>query len=656
MSLENLPPNTDSSSPISVPPKPEEAPKDKTVKNEPVRVAKYGFYFSLNTSELTKSISKLYRPHELTRIFKNIANYSTSLNEKLTELKDKIISQFEKQVPTIKPEIKLKDYINLPENERSKYTFPKFNIGELDSLVSETDIRHALSGKSEAEIEKAIKDAKIQMNHKIHYLSIENSYNQFSTQKEPDLNRLEGSIKEIAHFMEKEINPEVKKGLEKLQNQFKEFKSYHTLRSSLNHPEKLDAMITAGLADDPMRTFHSVNKLSTNPETSENATKISPRVCKEVLDHIKTLSESSPLEALKHLDSFEKSTIGKNHLTIADGGGAGKTAFDILTREVVRNSLNAIQKNGETNPFETLNQLNEMRTTKGWDRFSVDPALKNQFNKIYNDCISEISKSMTAKTTSIYSQLSPEELINSAKYAPGTTERETACLNLIELNKTSTRISDFISAKILSHDDLNQRAFELEKWIDIGHQCLMNKDFQTADSIFLGLNKNEINRLKKTWAELSPKTLKKYESLEKEISDIAKSPMNQKDQQGIIPLTRSPIGLITKLLDDIKTKTRENKDLEITNLELEKKEMTEENQKKISDNKTRIKNNIKYNDKAQVKVDDTISMLMQFKEEAGIRSENVPQEPIAQIFEWDSTGWQEKAFLRSKQLEPKQEQ
>ncbi|KAJ1677526.1 hypothetical protein EV182_005981, partial [Spiromyces aspiralis] len=102
--------------------------------------------------------------------------------------------------------------------------------------------------------------------------------------------------------------------------------------------------------------------------------------------------------------------------------------------------------------------------------------------------------------------------------------------NVKNMCKWSTQISWWVSYLILRETTAEKRARVLKYFIRVGERCLYLKNYEAVMAIRGGFNSSSVQRLKKTWALLSSKTMRMHDELQNSI----KSERNHKEYREIV--------------------------------------------------------------------------------------------------------------------------
>jgi len=129
----------------------------------------------------------------------------------------------------------------------------------------------------------------------------------------------------------------------------------------------------------------------------------------------------------------------------------------------------------------------------------------------------EIAQQMCIKDMNLFQKIGLNELqfqvyskSNSKELAP----------NVDNLVEDFNRTSYWVATEIVTTVRLKERAKTMKRFIDLASNLLKLGNFHSMMAIISGLNLSFVNRLKKTWEELSRAYLKKFASLTEILSGI----------------------------------------------------------------------------------------------------------------------------------------
>ncbi|KAL3427731.1 RasGEF domain-containing protein [Phlyctema vagabunda] len=122
----------------------------------------------------------------------------------------------------------------------------------------------------------------------------------------------------------------------------------------------------------------------------------------------------------------------------------------------------------------------------------------------------ELARQLTIKEMTIFCSIMPDELLGSE----WTKRSGSNALNVRAMSTLSTDLSNLVADTILHHDDFKKRALTIKQWIKIAHRCLELNNYDSLMAIICTLNSSTIERLKATWAAVSPRRRDMLKSLQ----------------------------------------------------------------------------------------------------------------------------------------------
>lgn len=216
------------------------------------------------------------------------------------------------------------------------------------------------------------------------------------------------------------------------------------------------------------------------------------------------------LDELKNgTTKLSKNKSKKGEIKVKETSGLGLIVIDKKSKTAFKEMQLAAReelKNKDSNPLEVLDLLNKMQSS-AWGKIVLkhSPKLKGRFEKTVHEAIERCVKESRQQFTACLSQVTEQELLDNRKYA-GKKDYALHCPHLALHAELSNNISYSVANKILSKIDLKERIMTLDMYIKIAHLAYKEGDYSTANAIFIGLNQSSVDRLKKTFEALSPKT------------------------------------------------------------------------------------------------------------------------------------------------------
>ncbi|GAM17522.1 hypothetical protein SAMD00019534_006970 [Acytostelium subglobosum LB1] len=125
---------------------------------------------------------------------------------------------------------------------------------------------------------------------------------------------------------------------------------------------------------------------------------------------------------------------------------------------------------------------------------------------------SEIARQLTIIEAGIFGRINPREF---QEQSWSKEHLKPLSPNIMDLINRANKFSFWVASQILWQEDVESRVRVIEKFLNIAKFLREMNNFNTALNIFAGLNQSSINRLKKTFAQVSQPSLAIYTSLEK---------------------------------------------------------------------------------------------------------------------------------------------
>ena len=129
----------------------------------------------------------------------------------------------------------------------------------------------------------------------------------------------------------------------------------------------------------------------------------------------------------------------------------------------------------------------------------------------------ELARQFTIMQSRIFCAIQPEELLGSE----WTRKHDSKAVNLKAMSALSTDLGNLVADTILQLE-LKKRAVVIKQWVKIACCCLELNNYDALMAIICSLNSSIVQRLKKTWDVVSPKTMAKFDYL-KTIVDFARN-------------------------------------------------------------------------------------------------------------------------------------
>ncbi|KAJ9652438.1 Ras guanine nucleotide exchange factor bud5 [Neophaeococcomyces mojaviensis] len=130
----------------------------------------------------------------------------------------------------------------------------------------------------------------------------------------------------------------------------------------------------------------------------------------------------------------------------------------------------------------------------------------------------ELARQLTIKTSQIFCSILPEELLG----AEFTKQSNSLAVNVRAMSTLSNDLANLVIDSILQLDVAKKRAAVIKQWIKVASKCVALHNYDTLMAILASVNSTSVQRLKKTWDLISPKTKATFEELKK-VVDHAKN-------------------------------------------------------------------------------------------------------------------------------------
>jgi hypothetical protein len=122
----------------------------------------------------------------------------------------------------------------------------------------------------------------------------------------------------------------------------------------------------------------------------------------------------------------------------------------------------------------------------------------------------EIALRLCAIEFTLFKRILPRELMNLNWTRPA---NRSLCVNTLEMIARSNNVAFWVSTKILSADE-SHRVNTIEKMVEIADALCNMRAYNPLMGVLGGLNQQPVQRLKKTWARVSPKHVQLFAKLD----------------------------------------------------------------------------------------------------------------------------------------------
>ncbi|KAJ3187303.1 hypothetical protein HDU85_006591 [Gaertneriomyces sp. JEL0708] len=120
----------------------------------------------------------------------------------------------------------------------------------------------------------------------------------------------------------------------------------------------------------------------------------------------------------------------------------------------------------------------------------------------------EVARQLTVMESGLYARIMPSEFLKQAwSETAGDKEGKGKSVNVRAMIATSNQITGWVASSILMEKDLKKRSQIMKQFIYIADRCRNLNNFNTLMSIIAGLNSAPIHRLKRTWDQLSQRSM-----------------------------------------------------------------------------------------------------------------------------------------------------
>ncbi|KAI8997908.1 ras guanine nucleotide exchange factor domain-containing protein [Gaertneriomyces semiglobifer] len=120
----------------------------------------------------------------------------------------------------------------------------------------------------------------------------------------------------------------------------------------------------------------------------------------------------------------------------------------------------------------------------------------------------EVARQLTVMESGLYARIMPSEFLKQAwSETAGDKDGKGKSVNVRAMIATSNQITGWVASSILMEKDLKKRSQIMKQFIYIADRCRNLNNFNTLMSIIAGLNSAPIHRLKRTWDQLSQRSM-----------------------------------------------------------------------------------------------------------------------------------------------------
>ncbi len=125
----------------------------------------------------------------------------------------------------------------------------------------------------------------------------------------------------------------------------------------------------------------------------------------------------------------------------------------------------------------------------------------------------EMARQMTIRDCELFSHITPMECLHrcwSSKHGKVGSTR-----HVVDFINNSTKLTNWVSYIVLRQRDIKKRVAVIRYFIMVAEKCRRYNNFSSMTAILTALCHSTIHRLKKTWTQVSPKTMSSLESMNK---------------------------------------------------------------------------------------------------------------------------------------------
>ncbi|KAI9223650.1 ras guanine nucleotide exchange factor domain-containing protein [Blastocladiella britannica] len=177
---------------------------------------------------------------------------------------------------------------------------------------------------------------------------------------------------------------------------------------------------------------------------------------------------------------------------------------------------------------ETMEQKSD-----DYERLINDQRGASQKSKTMDSMIMAYSAVQVAQQLSLYDQrlfkvIHPTEYLNEIFVKKVPDETQTPSLDFF--SSRCDLESHWVATEILMVKDVKRRAAVMSQFIEIGWQCLQLNNFFSMLDVYSGLTMRPVERLAKTWKQMSDDDMAKFEEMKK-TCDPSKNMLNMRKRQ-----------------------------------------------------------------------------------------------------------------------------
>jgi len=167
----------------------------------------------------------------------------------------------------------------------------------------------------------------------------------------------------------------------------------------------------------------------------------------------------------------------------------------------------------------------------------------------------EVALAITFYEFDLFGKISSEQLL-----AWTTKSKATACSSIHDAISFSNKISHWITSELVRRPRRSDRVYLFEKFVNLGEQLLLLKNFSSCMSLIGGLSSSSFYRMKKTWESANPIASATFEKLKGIMSHSASYASYRAYLKGTTPPSIPFLGVSLSDLTFIDDGNKENED------------------------------------------------------------------------------------------------
>ncbi|KAI9793896.1 MAG: hypothetical protein M1816_007148 [Peltula sp. TS41687] len=125
----------------------------------------------------------------------------------------------------------------------------------------------------------------------------------------------------------------------------------------------------------------------------------------------------------------------------------------------------------------------------------------------------ELARQLTIIESNLYAKIKPTECLNKTWQKKPTPDDPEPAVNVRALILHSNRMTNWVADMILTQSEVKKRAMVTRHFIAVAEKCRSLHNYSTLTSIMSALGTSAIDRLKRTWDQIPPKSKNLLESM-----------------------------------------------------------------------------------------------------------------------------------------------